>query len=156
MRSLGWLGLALVACSAGSSGGAGSGGGAEAGAMVQCVRGALVLDGSSPGVPHGTYATSNVQPAPGGYAASLPAGGSIELAWSGDATSAPVAVTGTVTVATDDAALEQWCIYAPSTVRIAGGVGRLDLNVQLAVGGQCQGPSPGGGAQAVACFDPAS
>ena len=156
MRGLGLLGVALVACSAGSGGGAGVDGG-EAGAVAQCVSGALVLDGPSPGVPHGTYATSNVQAGPNVFAATLPAGGSIELDWSGDATSGPVTVTGSVTVATDDASLEEWCIYAPSTVRIAGGVGRVELTVQPAVGGQCDGLSPGSsGQQAVACFDPAS
>ena len=152
MRGLGLLGVALVACGGSSSGGAGADGGAD-GAVAQCLSGMLVLGGSSPAVPHGTYAMSNVQGGASAFSATLPAGGDIELSWSGDPTSGPVTVTGTLTLPTEGAGLTQWCIYPPSSLQMTARSGHLQLTMQPSLGNVCSGLSGATGDAAVACFD---
>jgi hypothetical protein len=152
-RPLEFLGVALVACSGSSSGGAGVDGGGD-GAVAQCLSGMLVLGGSSPAVPHGTYALSNVQGGTSAFSATLPAGGDIELAWSGDPTSGPVAVTGTLNLPTEGAGLTQWCIYPPSSLQTTGRAGHLQLTMQPSLGSVCSGLSGATGDAAIACFEP--
>jgi hypothetical protein len=121
----------VVACSGGSRSGSAST--ADAGdAGVTCLPGTLALGGPLAQTPHGTYALSSAALTSSGFSASLPAGGSVSLEWSGDATSGPVSVDGTLVIPVEDAT-QTWCVSGASTVQVSGGRGILQL--QLATGG---------------------
>ncbi len=97
---------------------------------AECVAASLVLSGPAAQAPHGTYGLSNVVTSTSSFSATLPAGGSLAISWSGDATAGPVVVTGRMLIPPDDGGpAAAWCIYAPSTLTLQGHAGRLDLRV---------------------------
>ena len=155
MNRLALATISVVACSVSSTGGSPAGGGDAAG-IPACQPGMLVLDGASAQVPHGAYAMSNVVITGTDFSATLPAGGSLELSWSGDATAGPVTVTGKMVIPADDERSPSgWCIYAPSTLQVSGKTGALELSMEPPTGNACQGPA-GTIAQATGCIDFAS
>jgi hypothetical protein len=107
----------VVACSSSSGGASGA---ADAGnAGVTCLPGTLALGGPLAQTPHGVYALSNAALTSSGFSAMLPAGGSVQLAWSGDASSGPVAVDGTIVIPAE----------GTSTVSVSGSRGTLQLRL---------------------------
>ena len=155
MRMLALVSMAVAGCSS-SSGSGGASGGGDAAAAATCQAGMLVIDGTSAGSPHGAYALSNAQTAGTDFSATLPAGGSVALSWSGDATAGPVAVTGKLFIPADDEGPPAtWCIYAPSTLRISGADGILDMNMLPAANDICEGAGSATAVTAAACFDSA-
>jgi hypothetical protein len=150
-------GLLVCACSSGGSGGAGdSGPGFDAG--VTCGPGQLVLMGPAPDTPHGYYALANISLTSGSFNAMLPGGGSIELSWNGDATMNTVSVIGQLSIATGPTSMSPWCLASPSTLRIQGSVGTLDLRALPEAGGVCEATNDAGSdyEAIVGCFDIAS
>jgi hypothetical protein len=117
---------------AGCGSGSGGSGAADAGdAGVTCLAGTMALGGPLAQTPHGTYALGNTSLTSTGFSATLPAGGSVLLEWSGDATSGPVSVDGTLVIPVEGAT-QSWCVSSASTVRVSGMLGTLQL--QLATG----------------------
>jgi len=119
----------IAGCSSGSSGGSGAADAGEAG--VTCGAGTMALGGPIDQTPHGTYLLGNTSLTSTGFSATLPAGGSVLLEWSGDATSGPVSVDGTLVIPVEGATVS-WCVSSASTVRVSGTHGTLQL--QLATG----------------------
>jgi len=119
----------VVACSS-SSGGSGAADAGDAG--VACVAGTLTLGGALAQTPHGVFALSNTSLTSSGFSATLPAGGSVQLEWNGDATSGPVSVDGTLVIPVEGTT-QSWCVSGASRVRLAGMNGTLQL--QLATAG---------------------
>jgi hypothetical protein len=156
MRLLALSTIALAACGASSSGGSPAGS-RDAQAMPTCQHGMLVLDGASTSVPHGAYAMTNVVITSTDFSATLPAGGSIELSWTGDATAGPVTVMGKMYLASEDAGPPAgWCIYAPSTLQVSGGSGALELSMEPPTVNACDGPGGMVAQAATGCIDFAS
>ncbi len=120
----------VVACSSSSGAGAGAADAGDAG--ISCMPGTLVMGGPLAQTPHGVYAMSNAALTGSGFSATLPAGGSVQLEWTGDATSGPVSVDGTIVVPMEGTT-QSWCVSKASTVRVSGGVGTLQL--RIATGG---------------------
>jgi hypothetical protein len=119
----------LSGCSSGGSGGSGASDAGDAG--VTCPAGTLALGGPPGPTPHGIYLLGNASLTSTGFSATLPAGGSVLLEWSGDATSGPVPVDGTLVVPLEGTT-QSWCISSASTLRVSGTHGTLQL--QLATG----------------------
>ncbi|HEX8790019.1 MAG TPA: hypothetical protein VF765_03650 [Polyangiaceae bacterium] len=158
------LGLAssvMLACSSSSGGGAGAATAGDAG--VTCMPGTLAIGGPLGQTPHGVYALSDTALTASGFSATLPAGGSVQLEWTGDATSGPVQVDGMI-VLPMESTTQSWCVANTSTVRVAGTVGTLRLrvatgsDVTVEPNGSCVDVADGGGQvpvatdSAVACF----
>lgn len=120
----------VVACSSSSGGGVGAADAGDAGAA--CMPGAFVMGGPLAQTPHGVYAMSNTALTASGFSATLPAGGSVQLAWTGDATSGPVSVDGTI-ILPMEGTTQSWCVSNASTVRVSGNLGMLQL--RIATGG---------------------
>ena len=151
----------VVACSSSSGGGSGAADGGDAG--IACMPGTLAVGGPAAQAPHGVYAMSNTALTASGFSATLPAGGSVQLEWAGDATSGPVSVDGTI-VLPMEGTTQSWCVSNASTVRVAGNVGTLQLrmatgaDVVVEPDGSCVDMADGGvqlpvaTVAAVACF----
>jgi hypothetical protein len=123
------LASVMVACSSSTGGASGAVDAGDAG--VTCPPGTMALGGSLTQTPHGVYALSNTSLTSSGLSATLPAGGSVLLQWSGDATSGPVSVDGTLVIPLEGMT-QSWCVSRASTVRVSGTRGTLQL--QLATG----------------------
>jgi hypothetical protein len=119
-------GCVIVGCS--SSGSAGSGVADAGDAGVTCLPGTLTLGGPLAQTPHGVYALSNAALTSSGFSATLPAGGSVQLEWNGDATSRPVSVDGMIFIPAEGTT-QSWCVAGASTVRVTGTRGTLQLQV---------------------------
>ncbi len=126
MRGLLLAAIAVAACSSGSNGGSAKADAGDAG--VTCLPGTLALGGPLAQTPHGTYALSNTALTASGFSASLPAGGSVLLEWTGDPTSGPVSVDGTIVVPMEGTT-QSWCVSKSSTVRVSGSRGALELRI---------------------------
>ena len=162
LRALG-LGLVgmVVACSSSSSGGAGAASAGDAG--MTCMPGTLAIGGPLGQTPHGVYAMTDTALTASGFSATLPAGGSVQLEWTGDATSGPVQVDGMI-VLPMESTTQSWCVANTSTVRVSGTVGTLQLRIATSAdvavepSGSCVDVADGGGQvpvttdAAVACF----
>ena len=120
----------IISCSGGGSAGSGAADAGDAG--VTCKPGTLTLGGALEHTPHGIYALSNGTLTSSGFSASLPAGGSVQLEWTGDATSGPVSVDGTIVLPVPGTT-QTWCVSGASRVRVSGKDGTLQL--QLATAG---------------------
>jgi len=140
-----WCCCAIAGCSSSKSGGSGAASAGDAG--VTCLAGTMALGGPLARTPHGTYALGNTSLTSTGFSATLPAGGSVLLEWSGDATSGPVSVDGTIVIPVEGAT-QSWCVSSASTVSVSGLRGTLQL--QLATGavvepdGTCKQEEDGG------------
>jgi hypothetical protein len=88
----------------------------------------MALGGPLAQTPHGIYALSNTTLTASGLSATLPAGGSVQLEWSGDATSGPVAVDGTLVIPVEGTT-QSWCVSSASTVRVTGTHGTLQMRI---------------------------
>lgn len=126
MRGFVLAAVAVAACSSGSSGASAAAGAGDAG--VTCLPGTLALGGPLAQTPHGTYALSNTALTASGFSASLPAGGSVLLEWTGDATSGPVPVDGTLVVPMEGTT-QSWCVSKSSTVSVTRSRGTLQLRL---------------------------
>jgi hypothetical protein len=151
------VGLLVCACSSGGTGGAGDSG-ANFDSGVTCGPGQLALMGPGPDTPHGYYGLANVALTSGAFSAMLPGGGSIELSWTGDATTDTVSVIGQLSIATGPTTMSPWCLASPSSLRIRGSVGTLDLRAIPEVEGVCDATNDAGSdyESIVGCFDVAS
>jgi hypothetical protein len=159
MRVLALSTIALVACSAcsASSSGGSPAASSDAEAVPTCLHGMLVLDGASNSVPHGAYAMTNVVITSSDFSATLPAGGSLELSWTGDATAGPVTVTGKMYLPSEDEGPPSgWCVYAPSTLQVSGNSGALELSMEPPTVNACDGPAGMVALAATGCIDFAS
>lgn len=116
----------VVACSSSSGGASGAADAGDAG--VTCLAGTLALGGPVAQTPHGVYALSSASLTSSGFSAMLPAGGSVQLAWNGDATAGPVAVDGTLVIPTEGT-MQSWCVSNASTVSVSGNGGTLQLRI---------------------------
>lgn len=90
--------------------------------------GTMALGGPLTQTPHGVYELSNAQLTSSGFSAMLPAGGSVQLSWSGDPASGPVAVDGTLFLPAEGTT-QSWCVSNASTVSVSGGRGTLQLHL---------------------------
>jgi len=117
---------AIAGCSSSGSGGSGAANAGDAG--VTCLAGTMAFGGPIAQTPHGTYALSNTSLTSTGFSATLPAGGNVLLAWSGDATSGPVSVDGTIVIPVEGAT-QSWCVSSASTVSVSGMHGTLQLQL---------------------------
>lgn len=127
LRAAGFgLASVVVGCSSSSGGGSAAAGAGDAG--VTCLPGTLAIGGPLSRTPHGVYELSDVALTANGFSASLPAGGSVLLTWTGDATSGPVSVDGTLLLPVEGAT-QSWCVSGSSTVRVNGNSGTLQLRI---------------------------
>jgi hypothetical protein len=133
MRGVLLAAATVVGCSGGGRGGSGATDAGDAGAA--CVAGTLTLGGALTQTPHGIFLLSNASLTSSGFSAMLPAGGSVQLAWNGDATSGPVSVDGMLVIPAEGT-MQSWCVAGASSVRVSGTSGTLQL--QLATAGDVQ------------------
>jgi hypothetical protein len=126
MRGLVLVAAAVFGCSGSSSGGSGAADAGDAG--VSCLPGTLTLGGPLAQTPHGIYSLGNTSLTSTGFSATLPAGGSVLLEWTGDAKSGPVSVDGTLVIPVEGM-MQSWCVSAASTVSVSGTRGTLQLRL---------------------------
>jgi len=150
--AFGWVGLACasVACANGpsTSGAPQTDDGGDDAPLVNgppvCTPSTFALVGPPSAPPHGLWAMTGVALTGSSMHGDLAGGGSVDLAWTGDATAGDVPVTGKVQLPTPEAgALDDWCIDGASTLHLSGGKGTLALRaaegsgVDSAPGGAC-------------------
>ncbi len=132
-----------------------------------CTPSTFALVGPQSAPPHGLWAMTGVALTGTSFHGDLAGGGSVDLAWTGDATAGDVPVTGKVLLPTSEAGVtDAWCVDGASTLHVSGSEGTLTMraaegsDVMADPGGTCvlapEGGASGDPAPLVAvsgCFD---